>query len=208
MPTARSGNSPGPSRAGEARATVLLLVDFVNPMDFPGARDMAPSAVRAARCAMALKRRFHAAGWPVIFANDNFGHWDSQFDALIAHCAAAGGAAARLVHEIRPGAGDLSILKPRHSAFFGTPLDFLLHDLAAQTLVIAGIAADSCVLFTALDAFVREYRVWVPQDCVAAESPARRARALQQMRTVAKVWTGLSTTPLRTAVARCAALHR
>ncbi|MFO1396062.1 MAG: isochorismatase family cysteine hydrolase [Burkholderiales bacterium] len=208
MASAKTGNAPGPSRAGGRCATVLLLVDFVNPMDFDGARALAPSALRAARAAMALKRRFARAGWPVIFANDNFGHWDSQFDALIAHCAAAGGAAARLVRAIAPEPGDLSLLKPRHSAFFGTPLDFLLHDLAAQTLVITGIAADSCVLFTALDAFVREYRVWVPNDCVAAESAARRASALRQLRTAAKVWTGPSTTPLRTAVARCAALHR
>jgi nicotinamidase-related amidase len=63
-------------------------------------------------------------------------------------------------------------------------------------------------MFTAMDAFLRNYRVWVPVDCVAAETQAARDRALRQLRAAAKVWTGSSKATLAAGVQRCAALHK
>ena len=153
-------------------------------------------------------RRCRAARWPAIYANDNFGRWDSQFDEIVRLCIESGGAAASLAALLAPEPGDISILKPRHSAFYGTPLQFLLAERHAETLIVTGLTADSCVLFSALDAFLRNYRVWVPRDCVAAKTTGDRDRALAQMRDAAKVWTGPSRTPLATAIARCARLHK
>jgi nicotinamidase-related amidase len=186
---------------------VLLLVDFMNPLDFDGARELAPKAIAAAKKALALKRRCRAEHISVIYANDNFGHWASQFSEVVRSCVERGGDAAELAALLAPEPGDLSVLKPRHSAFYGTPLEFLLDELRAGCLIITGLTTDSCVLFTAGDAFLRGYRVWVPADCVAAKSAAAQRRALEQVASVAKVWTGPSTTPIRTGVARAAKLH-
>src|SRR6185437_13514341 len=114
--TKRSGNE------GSGRRTALLLVDFMNPMDFDGAQSMAPYAVNAARRAAQLRERMRGDGVPVIYANDNFGRWESDFDAVVAECERRGGASATMAKLLAPQPGDRSILKPRHSAFFGTPL--------------------------------------------------------------------------------------
>jgi len=185
-------------------AKALLLVDVFNPLDFDGARKLAPDAVRAAKAAATLAARCRQSRWPVVYANDNYGHWRSDFSDVMRLCLASGSASATIAALMRPAATDYSILKPRHSAFYGTPLEFLLDDLGVRTLVVAGIAADSCVLYTALDAHLRDFRVWVPRDCVAAETDEWRIRALKQVERAAKAWIGPSTDPLQHGVAEAA----
>jgi nicotinamidase-related amidase len=104
----------------------------------------------------------------------------------MARCAQRGGTAAAIAKLLAPRPGDFSVLKPRHSAFFGTPLQFLLDDLRADTLIVTGIAADSCITFTALDAYLHRYRLWIPSDCIAAEAPAWKKRALLHLARVGK----------------------
>ena len=159
----------------------LLLIDFMNPFDYAGAELLAPRAIRAAQNTGRLKARMRAARVPVIYANDNFGRWESDFEAVVANCRERGGASARIAELLAPAAGDRSILKPRHSAFFGTPLEFLLDELGADTLVLTGISADSCIMFTAHDAYLRKYALWVPGDCVASEREVWRRGALAHM---------------------------
>jgi nicotinamidase-related amidase len=197
------------SRPARRAAKALVLVDLFNPLDFDGARKLAPDAVRAAHRCAGLAARCRRSRWPVIYANDNFGHWRSNFADVVRHCLASGGPSAAIARLMRPAPSDFSILKPRHSAFYGTPLEFLLQDLGASTLVVAGIAADNCVLYTALDAHLRDIPVWVPRDCVAAETDAWRASAIKQIERAAKAWTGPSTDPLQHGVAQAArALER
>jgi nicotinamidase-related amidase len=164
----------------------LLLIDFMNPLDFTGGEALARPAVRAATRSAALKRRLARAGVPAIYCNDNFGHWESDFEAVVETCRARGGAAARLVELLGPAPGDRSILKPRHSAFFGTPLDFLLEELRIERLVLTGLAADNCIMFTAHDAYLRKFALRVPSDCVASERAAYRRQALAHMARVMK----------------------
>ena len=183
-----------------ARATtVLLLVDFLNFMDFGSARALAPHAVRAAMRARELKRRLSRARVPVIYANDNFGRWESDFRAIVETCLARGGASRELAQIMMPEPDDRSVLKPRHSAFFGTPLEFLLADLGTRRLIVTGLTTDSCVMFTAHDAYLRGYRIWVPSDCVAAAKPQFTRDALDHMARVLKASTARSTTPLNVA---------
>jgi nicotinamidase-related amidase len=174
------------TRRSSRRRTALLLIDFMNPLDFDGAKAIAPRAVRAAERAAALKRRMHASREPVIYANDNFGRWDADFAAIVDYCASRGGASARMAALLAPSPQDRSVLKPRHSAFFGTPLEFLLDELAVDRLVLAGVAADSCIMFSAHDAYLRKYALWVPRDCVASEKDAYRRHALAYMERVLK----------------------
>ena len=74
------------------------------------------------------------------------------------------------------------MLKPRHSAFYGTPLEFLLSELGTRLLVIAGLETDQCVLCTAQDAYMRKFKLWVPRNCVASRSSARLSAALGFMK--------------------------
>jgi nicotinamidase-related amidase len=167
----------------------LILVDFFNPMDFEGGAALARPALRAAQNTAKLKARLRRARVPAIFANDNFGHWESEFSTLVSRCTSLPGPPGEIARLLRPQAGDRSVLKPRHSAFYGTPLEFLLEELGSRDLIITGIAADSCVAITAHDAHVRKFRVWIPSDCVASETPQYTRTALAHLRRVAKVLT-------------------
>jgi len=167
-------------------STVLLLVDFVNPLDFPGAADLVPSAVEAAVQTARLRRRLSREGVRVIYANDNYGLWTSDFKALWQRCSKRPGPAGQIAKRIAPTAKDLVLLKPRHSAFYATPLDLLLEQLRCRRLIVTGIAADSCVFFSAMDAYLRGYSLCIPPDCVAAESAEARDKALEQMARVLK----------------------
>lgn len=166
-----------------------MLVDFVNPLDFDSGAVLARRALPAARATRPLLDRFRAHRGLTIFANDNFQTWERSFDDLVGQCGAGGGAGAALVAALDPGQRDIALLKPRHSAFYGTALEFILQEQQVRTLVLAGIAADSCVTFTALDAFVRGYQLWIPRDCVAGESAAIERKALAHLERVAKAVT-------------------
>jgi nicotinamidase-related amidase len=179
----------GVTKRAKRKRTALLLIDFMNPLDFDGARALAPRALRAASCTAKLKKRMRAQRAPVIYANDNFGRWEADFNAVVGDCERRGGASATLANVLAPSADDRSVLKPRHSAFFGTPLDFLLDELEVGRLVLTGLAADSCVMFTAHDAYLRQYELWIPSDCVASEKDAWRRDALAYMARVLKART-------------------
>jgi nicotinamidase-related amidase len=168
-------------RRKKRSSRALLLVDFINLMNFSGADKLGPRAIRAARAAAKLKAHLASQGVPCIYANDNFGDWRSEFSALVRSCMDTRGPARILAETLRPAPQDLSVLKPRHSAFYGTPLDFLLEELGVTRLVIAGIAIDMCVVATAQDAYVRKFTLAIPSNCSAGFSPAQEKEALSLM---------------------------
>jgi nicotinamidase-related amidase len=174
---------------------VLLLVDFINPLDFPGAETLAPAAVEAARATATLKERLGHDGVATIYANDNYGVWQSDFHTLVSACLGMQGPPGEIARLLYPQARDLTILKPRHSAFFASPLELLLAEMQAQELVICGLATDKCVQLTAMDAFLREYKAWVPADCTAAESADSKATSLAYMAGVLKCDIGPAAQP-------------
>jgi nicotinamidase-related amidase len=100
---------------------------------------------------------------------------------------------------LAPTPRDRSILKPRHSAFYETPLAFLLEELGIARLILTGIAADNCVMFTAGDSYLRRYPIWVPRDCVASENPGYTRMALDHMHRVLKASTLASAATLEDA---------
>ena len=173
----------------------LLLVDFINPLEFEGSKQLAPGALAAARATHALRERLWREGVPVIFANDNYGLWQSNFAAMVRHCLHMQGEVAEMTRLIAPGPRDIAILKPRHSAFYGTPLELLLDQMQVQQLILTGLATDICVLMTAMDAYLRNYRTWVPADCTAAESEGAHRWALHHMQDVLKCDVRKSTEP-------------
>jgi nicotinamidase-related amidase len=159
----------------EGGVPALLVVDMIGMFDFPGAARMAPSAARAAQAIRGLRERFHHRGWPVIYANDNFAHWQSDFRELVAMASATPGPAQKIAELLEPGPDDYFVLKPKHSAFQRTALSVLLAKLGVGRLLLSGFALESCILATAIDANAREYPVAVVRDGVAGRPDLRAA---------------------------------
>jgi nicotinamidase-related amidase len=160
----------------------LLLVDVINPMDFEDADGIANAAVAAAGPMRGLRDQADALGVPVVYVNDNYGHWASEKAAIVAASAAASAAGRALVDRLAPRPADYFVIKPQFSGFYATNLPVLLPRLGVNRVVLAGLAADICVLFTAADAHMREYGLWVPEDAVAGLSAERKRWALELMR--------------------------
>ena len=180
---------PNPDLHGSApdKADVaLLLIDVINDLDFPEGDQLLRHALPMARKVAALADRARREGVPVVYVNDNFGRWRSDLSATVDHCLRDGVRGRPVVELLRPGPDDYAVLKPKHSGFFSTTLDTLLEYLGVRTLVITGVAANICVLFTANDAYMRDFKLAVPEDCVASNTDAENRYALEQMRTVLK----------------------
>lgn len=162
----------------------LLLIDVINAFDFEGSEAIVRAAEACADRIVALRERCREAEIPVIYVNDNFGKWRSDFRATVEACSRSDQPGNRVSRALAPGEGDYFVLKPRHSAFYCTALEVLLDRLGSQTLIIVGFATNICVLYTANDAHMRGYDVIVPGDCTAANSPELTQQALDQMRLV------------------------
>jgi len=169
----------------EHSPVALLLVVVINDLEFPTGEQMLPFALKMAQHAAAFKQRLVAAGIPAIYVNDNFGRWRSDFHAQVDHCLTEV-RGRPLAEVLRPSRNDFFVLKPKHSGFFSTTLDILLSYLEVETLILTGLTANNCVLFTANDAYMRGYRVIVPSDCVASASESETQMGLAQMRDVLK----------------------
>jgi nicotinamidase-related amidase len=160
----------------------LLLIDVINDFDFPEANRLLRSARPMARKLLRLKERAKKAGIPVIYVNDNFGRWQSDFRRQVQHCLSKNSRGHEIVSILQPEEDDYFVLKPKHSGFFSTTLETLLRYLGSQTLIITGIAGNFCVLFTANDAYMRDYDLIIPSDCTASNSAEENREALALMR--------------------------
>lgn len=169
------GNVPDKSEV------VLILIDVINDLEFDEGEQLLTHALPMARRIAALKKRAQAARVPAIYVNDNFGKWQSDFTKLIDHCLADDVRGKQVVELLRPDDADYFVLKPKHSGFFSTTLDTLLAYLEAKTLILTGVAANICVLFTANDAYMRDYHLVIPEDCVVSNTEEENQYALQQM---------------------------
>jgi nicotinamidase-related amidase len=183
----------GPARNPDLHGNVpenspvaLLLIDVINAMDFEGAEALVRQAVPMAHQIAALKKRARAAKIPAIYINDNFGRWQSDFRKLVDHVLHDGVPGEQVARILEPADDDYFVLKPKHSAFFETTLDTLLAYLGATTLILTGVAGNICILFSANDAYMRDYRIVVPADCVASNTPEENRNALQQIARVLK----------------------
>ena len=172
--------------APDTSPVVLLLVDVINDLEFDGGEALIEEGLSMARALAALKERARAAGIPAVYVNDNFGKWQSDFGNLIDHVIGDDTRGRPIAELLRPTDQDYFVLKPKHSAFYSTTLDTLLDYLGAKALIITGMAGNICVLFTASDAYMRDFFVLVPADCIASESSDLSRQALRQMESVLK----------------------
>ena len=190
MPLSRSKDLHG--AAPDKCPVALLLIDWINDLEFDRGDELLPQALAAAKATAALRRRAKQAGVPVIYCNDNFGRWRSDFRSQLEHVLKDDVRGRPIAELLAPDEDDYFVLKPKHSGFHSTTLDVLLAHLGATTLILTGIAGNFCVLFTAHDAYMRDFRLIVPRDCLASESEADNRHALEHMANACKADTGPS----------------
>ena len=174
------GNAPDKSEVA------LVLIDVINDLNFEGSERLLKYAVPMARKIAALKKRAYRYKIPCIYVNDNFGKWRSDFHRLIEHCLNDDVPGRPVVELLQPEKDDYFVLKPKHSGFYSTTLDTLLEYLQVRTLILTGMAGNICVLFTANDAYMRDFFLHVPSDCIASNTKKDNEYALRQIETVLK----------------------
>jgi nicotinamidase-related amidase len=175
-----NGNAPDTS------PFALLLIDVITNFEFPRGEELYNCAFPIAPKIRELKERARAAGVPAIYVNDNFGRWRSNMHQQVEECLAEGSRGRSFVEQLAPDPQDYFVLKPKHSGFYQTPLEILLKHLGAERLILTGLSTNSCVLFTANDAYMRDLQLVVPPDCVAACSAKEHESALEEMKTMMK----------------------
>ena len=166
-------------------SVALLVIDVVNHFEFPDGGELLRHALPIVAPLRHLKERARHAKIPVIYVNDNFGQWRSDAGKLLAYCLSAECAGRDFVRPLQPNSDDYCVLKPMHSAFYQTPLEVLLRHLGASSLILTGLATNSCVLCTAHDAKMRDYEIAVASDCCAARTVKEHEQALEHIRTMA-----------------------
>lgn len=177
-----------PDKSGAA----LLLIDVINDFDFPEGEQLLKLAMPVGKNIARLKQRAKAAGIPAIYVNDNFGRWRSDFKKIVAHSREEG-QGKEFVELLLPEEDDYFVLKPKHSGFYSTTLSLLLTHLTAKNLIVTGIAGNNCVLVTANDAYMRDFKLFVPADCVVSNTNEDNQHALKQMENVLKADIRIST---------------
>ena len=179
MPLARNfdlhGNVP------DTAPTALVVMDVLGDFEFPGGTKLLRQAEAMGPKLAALKAGLRKKKIPVIYANDNAGKWRSSREAILQNALRKASRGRRLAEILRPDEEDYFVIKPKHSAFYGTGLELLLQYLGVQNIILAGMAGDSCVYFTAADAYLRDYRVFLASDCIVSISPSENRDAIRRM---------------------------
>lgn len=172
------GNAPDDSKIA------LLIIDMICDFNFDNGAQLCNNAGLIAKNIATLKEEARKAGVPVIYVNDNFGKWQSDFKKLLRHSLEKSSRGRSIAEDLKPDDEDYFVLKPKHSGFFSTTLDVLLKYLGAETLILTGVTTDICILFTANDAYMRDFRLLIPSDCVAAQDEQTSEKTLEYMKRI------------------------
>ena len=141
--------------------SALIVVDMINAYEHPDAEPL----TRSVEQVVPTIERLIEDSDLTIYVNDNFGHWHSNRDDLVAN--AIDSRHGHLVEPIRPDDEAIFVIKARHSIFYQTPLEYLLNQEDVGTLALVGQVTEQCILYSALDAYIRHFKVRVPRDAVA-----------------------------------------
>jgi nicotinamidase-related amidase len=145
--------------------TALIVIDMLNSYEHADAEELTRSVEEALPAMEGLIRRAQDEDVLTIYVNDNFGAWNSNRDELLN--SALEGKFRHLVEPIAPRDDTLFVVKARHSIFYQTPLEYLLGQEEVERVVLIGQVTEQCVLYSALDAYIRHFQVVIPRDAVA-----------------------------------------
>lgn len=186
---AEQTNSDLHGSAPDNSPAALLIIDMINDLEFEDGEKIAQAAIAVAERIAELKKRVKPLGMAVIYCNDNFGRWRSDFREVVDRVSNEAVRGKRLAELLAPAEDDYFVLKPKHSAFFETTLETLLRYLNVKRLILTGVTGDICVLITASDAYMRDYELYVPVDCIASVEKEENDHAIDYMERVLKVKT-------------------
>lgn len=174
---------------GIKSTTAILVIDMLNdfvlkgaPLEVPRARQIVGNIRK--RLARAARDRV-----PIIYVCDRHRKDDPEFSVWPKH-AVNGSAGSEIIADLKPRSRDYIIDKTTYSSFFRTKLEKLLKKLGTKRLVITGLVTEICVLYTAVDAFMRGFQVEVPEECVAGLSEGDHRFALRQISKYLKPYQG------------------
>jgi nicotinamidase-related amidase len=160
--------------------TAVVVIDMMNSYQHPDAEDLIPNVDKIIEPLTDLVRRAREHDdVDLVYVNDNYGDFTAEFSHLVR--AACDGARPDLVDPIVPTEGCRVMTKVRHSAFYSTPLGYLLNRLGTKRLILTGQVTEQCILYSALDAYVRHFTIVIPTDAVAPIDPDLGAAALKMM---------------------------
>ncbi|WP_299094998.1 isochorismatase family cysteine hydrolase [uncultured Metabacillus sp.] len=158
----------------------LLIIDMINNFQFDHGPILAKQAEDISLNIFALKKKLKTIGVPIIYVNDHYDLWQADYQKIADKC--KNNLSEKIIHTIYPEDDEFFLIKPKHSAFFGTALNTLLYNLQIKEVIITGIAGNICVLFTANDAYMRGYQITIPADCIASNEEEDNMFALKMMK--------------------------
>lgn len=160
----------------------LLIVDMINNFEFDMGETLAKKTEKIVPHILSLKEHARQNEWPIIYINDHYGLWQADIKNIQQEC--TNERSKDIITKIAPVDADYFLIKPKHSAFYETALHTLLTELQVRHIIITGIAGNICVLFTANDAYMREYSITIPKDCIASNSDEDNEFTLTMMENV------------------------
>jgi len=174
------GNAPDKSKIA------LLIIDMISDFEFEDGEKLYPHTELMAKNLAEFADTARKAKIPVVYINDNFGKWRSDFKKQLKHSQSKSVRGHKIARLLAPKRNDYFVLKAKHSAFYSTTLDILLDYLGAETLILTGVATDICILFTANDAYMRDFKLFIPCDCVAANEEKTNEETLKYLERILK----------------------
>jgi nicotinamidase-related amidase len=146
--------------------TALIMIDLINDFNFKHGPQLSKNTLNIIDNIVALKQFFISNKLPVIYVNDNYQVWTGNYVDIVNRC--YNSESCRIIEKIFPGNAEYFITKNKFSAFYCTNLEPLLRQLNITTLVLVGIAGNVCIYFSAVDAHMRDFKLFVPSDCIAS----------------------------------------
>ncbi|CAA0134130.1 Maleamate amidohydrolase [Mycolicibacterium vanbaalenii] len=160
--------------------TAVLVIDMMNTYQHPDADLLIPNVADIVDPLTELITRARDRDdVDLIYVNDNYGDFTAQPSDLVQ--SALEGERPDLVKPVAPQADYRFVSKVRHSAFYASPLDYLLGRLSTQRVILTGQVTEQCILYSALDAYIRHFDVIVPRDAVAHIDAELGEAALRMM---------------------------
>ena len=171
------------TKKSETEAYALLIADMLNdfvkkgaPLEVPKAREIIPyirrEIAKARKCPI-----------PIIYCCDTHKENDQEFQLWPKH-GIKGTEGAHVIEQLKPNKDDFVVTKTRYSCFYKTPLNALLKKLEIKHIIVTGVATNICILYTVADAYMRDYTVTIPKDCVAARKKGEHKFVLWQIKRI------------------------
>jgi nicotinamidase-related amidase len=161
-------------------ATALIVIDMMNPYDHEDA-DLLTAGVEKIIEPLrdVIGRAREREDVRLLYVNDNYGDFSATRDDMVER--ALKGCRPDLVEPVVPPEDCPFLAKVRHSGFYSTPLEYVLQRENVDKVILTGQVTEQCVLYTALDAYVRHFEIRVPRNGVAHIDPRLGEAALRMM---------------------------